>query len=65
MQRREFLKSAPVGGIGLLGVGEAAAGQAGPGPAAAWKDSPALPLRPYQLLCLICALGEEASGNAS
>jgi hypothetical protein len=63
MERREFLKGAQAGGIMLLGMNDAAAGQDCRDTAGAPQKSPALTMRPYQLLCLICSVGEELAGG--
>jgi hypothetical protein len=65
MQRREFLKSAQASGIVLLGLSDAAVGQDDQCPHAMLRNHPALALRPYQLLCLICSTGEERAAGES
>jgi hypothetical protein len=58
MDRREFLRGATVGGAALLGTHATldAAEKAPPGGGAAGPA--ALDVRPYQLLCVICSLGQ-------
>ena len=60
MERRSFIKCANLCGAGLLGLGSVASMQAAvpSDDDASEKQSP-LKLRPYQLLCTICSLGEE------
>ena len=63
MERRKFLQCAHLCGAGLLGLGTAASAQAGAdGPLP--KTPKPLTLRPYQLLCAVCSLGEEGSNSA-
>jgi hypothetical protein len=60
MERRKFLQCANLCGVGVLGVGSVASAQAaGSDESAAVKTQTPLTLRPYQLLCTICSLGEE------
>jgi hypothetical protein len=47
----------------LLGLCDAAAGQDDPCLAAAPQAWSSLAVRPYQLLCLICSIGEESAGK--
>ncbi len=63
MERRQFLKSANLGGIALLGLNAPAAGQALPCEAKGEAKQSALALRPCHLLCLICSLGEGDAGK--
>jgi hypothetical protein len=67
MERRKFLQCAHLCGAGLLSLGAVASAQANPGEsdegAASAAQTP-LTLRPYQLLCTICSLGEEGKGSA-
>ena len=62
MDRRNFLKCSNLCGAGLLGLGSVASMQAADfsGDDASKKQTP-LTLRPYQLLCTICSLGEEGN----
>ena len=61
MERRNFLKCANLCGAGLLGLGAMASAQAAdPDETTASKTQPPLTLRPYQLLCTICSLGDQA-----
>ena len=55
MERRKFLQCTNLCGAGLLGLGSAAPMQADADEGA---QTP-LKVRPYQLLCTICSLGEE------
>ena len=65
MERRKFLQCANLCGTGLLGFGSVAAAQvAEPGETAASKTQMPLTLRPYQLLCMVCSLGEEGKESA-
>jgi hypothetical protein len=65
MERRKFLQCANLCGAGLLGLGSMASAQAaGAGEGAASKTQTPLTLRPYQLLCTICSLGEEGKDSA-
>ncbi len=64
MERRQFLQCAHLCGAGLLGLGTAASAQAGADETAAPKPPKPLTLRPYQLLCVVCSLGEESSNSA-
>jgi len=63
MQRREFLKTANLGGIALAGLGASAAAQTTPCSGKPQQECPALTLRPYQIVCLICSLGEGDAGK--
>lgn len=65
MQRRKFLQCAHLCGAGLIGLGTAVSAQAGADDAAAPKSPKPLTLRPYQLLCVVCSLGEEGHSPAS
>jgi hypothetical protein len=56
MERRKFMQCANLCGAGLIGIGSAATSMAQSG--AAPKP---LALRPYQLLCTICSMGEEGA----
>jgi hypothetical protein len=65
MERREFLRCANVCGAGLLGLGSVASAQAaGSDKDAAAKTQTPLTIRPYQLLCTVCSLGEEGKEPA-
>lgn len=64
MERREFLRCAHLCGAGLLGLGAVASVQTRPCEAAASETQTPLALRPYQLLCTVCSLGEEGEGSA-
>ena len=59
MERRKFLQCANLCGAGLLGLGSVASVQASPREGAVSNTETPLALRPYQLLCTICSLGEE------
>ncbi len=60
MERRKFLQCANLCGAGLIGLGSVASLQAADaGEDAASKSQKPLTLRPYQLLCTVCSLGEE------
>lgn len=50
-------------GVGLSGLNSAALAQAGPGETAAAQTETSLTLRPYQLLCTVCSLGEEGESS--
>lgn len=56
MERRKFMQCANLCGVGLMGMGAAASAEAESG-----KTQTSLTLRPYQLLCTICSLGEEGT----
>jgi hypothetical protein len=60
MERRKFLQCANLCGAGIMGVGCAATVQAESSGGAVPKP---LTLRPYQLLCTICSMGEEGTGS--
>jgi len=62
MKRREFLQTVPLGGVACLGPCALAVAADGPGPSASQTAGPALKLRPYQLLCLVCSVGSEDPG---
>jgi hypothetical protein len=60
MERRKFLQCANICGAGLLGLGGTASARAtDAGTNAAAENQTPLTLRPYQLLCTVCSLGEE------
>jgi uncharacterized protein YbjQ (UPF0145 family) len=60
MERREFLQCANLCGAGLLGLGAVASAQAAEaGKDAAAKPSTPMTIRPYQLVCTVCSLGEQ------
>ena len=61
MERRQFMQCTNLCGVGLLGLGCAASVQAESGKSAVSKTQKPLKLRPYQLLCTICSLGEEGT----
>jgi len=63
MKRREFVKCVTVGGAGLAGFCPSAIGAEGARQTAAGAKWPSLTLRPYQLLCLHCSIGEVESGG--
>lgn len=70
MERRTFLRCGGLCGVGLSGFGatmlaQAASGDTAAAPAAA-STQPATPItiRPYQLLCTVCSLGEEGGNTA-
>jgi len=64
MERREFLQCTHLCGAGLLGLSSIAAAQE----ASQEKETASMPtplvIRPYQLLCTICSLGEEGDSGA-
>jgi hypothetical protein len=64
MERRQFLQCANLCGAGLLGLGSLASVQAADkdGDASAATPKP-LVLRPYQLLCTVCSMGEEGKDS--
>jgi len=64
MERRKFLQCANLCGAGLLGLGAVASAQDRVGENADPKTQTPLTLRPYQLLCTICSLGEEGKDSA-
>ena len=64
MERRKFLQCAHLCGAGLLGIGAAVSARAGAVKAAASESPKPLTLRPYQLLCVVCSLGEEGNTSA-
>jgi hypothetical protein len=59
MERRKFMQCTNLCGVGLLGLGCTAAVQAETGKGAVSKKQKPLVVRPYQLLCTICSMGEE------
>lgn len=63
MERRKFLQCTNLCGVGLLGLGSAAPVQAASSKNAVSKAQKPLTLRPYQLLCTICSLGEEGADS--
>ena len=66
MERRSFLKCANLCGAGLLSLGSVASLQAADsGEDAASNSMTPLMLRPYQLLCTVCSLGEEGKQTAT
>jgi len=64
MERRKFLQCAHLCGAGLLGLGCAASAQDRPCENAGSQPQTPLTLRPYQLLCTVCSLGEEGKAPA-
>jgi hypothetical protein len=64
MERRTFLQSTNLCGAGLLSLGSVASVEASPRDNASSKKPAGLTLRPYQLLCTICSLGEEGKDSA-
>ena len=64
MERREFLQCTNLCGVGLLGLSSVAAGQAASHEKEASKMQTPLAIRPYQLLCTVCSLGEEGKDPA-
>ena len=64
MERRQFIHCTNLCGAGLLGLGAAASVQAAPGKSTVSKAQKPLTMRPYQLLCTICSLGEEGADSA-
>jgi hypothetical protein len=64
MERRKFLQCAHLCGAGLLGLGSVASVQAASAETDGSTTQTPLTLRPYQLLCTICSLGEEGKGSA-
>ena len=63
MERRQFMQCTNLCGVGLLGLGSAESALAEPGKSAVSKKQKPLTLRPYQLLCTICSLGEEGADS--
>lgn len=61
MERRRFLQCTNLCGVGLLGLGSAAPMHVDTAEGAVPKGQAPLKLRPYQLLCTICSLGEEGT----
>jgi len=61
MERRKFLQCTNLCGAGLLGLGSSAMVQAAPGEQVVSKKQKPLAIRPYQLLCTICSMGEEGN----
>jgi hypothetical protein len=61
MERRKFLRCTNLCGAGLLGLGSAVTVQAESGKSAVTKKETPLNLRPYQLLCTICSMGQEGA----
>lgn len=59
MERRTFLQCANLCGTGLLGLGSVASVAANSQDNASSKTPAELTMRPYQLLCTVCSLGEE------
>lgn len=59
MQRRQFLQCAHLCGAELLAIGAVASAQADTAEAGSSQPWKSLTLRPYQLLCVVCSLGEE------
>lgn len=59
MKRREFVTNIPASGMVLLGLSGTCAGQQREPAAGAAEGPSRMTLRPYQLLCLICSLGED------
>lgn len=64
MERREFLQCTNLCGIGLLGISSVAAAQATPHEKESSGMQTPLVIRPYQLLCTVCSLGEEGDASA-
>jgi hypothetical protein len=63
MKRREFLQTANLGGVTCLGLCASAMGAAPLCAPAPQTTRPALKLRPYQLLCLVCRVEGGESGR--
>jgi hypothetical protein len=60
MERREQLQGANLCGVGPIGLGAVASAQAADaGEEAVLKSRTPLTIRPYQLLCTVCSLGEQ------
>lgn len=66
MERRNFLRCANLCGVGLLGLGSVASTHAGgSGEDTAAKTQKPLTIRPYQLMCTVCSLGEQGTEPVS
>jgi hypothetical protein len=65
MDRREFLKGATAGGAGLLTLGAGADATCDEKRTGSGNKYPSLTVRPYQLLCAICSVGEGESAPKS
>lgn len=65
MERRTFLRCGGLCGIGMMGLGAAASSQAISGEVGAGQTPmpESLTVRPYQLLCAVCALGETSESG--
>ncbi len=59
MERRAFLQCGSLCGVGLAGIGSAMFAQANPADAAGDEVSRPIAIRPYQLLCAVCSLGDD------
>ncbi len=58
MERRMFLKCTHLCGAGVLGFGSPEAAEADFGTDTVLKNPAGLTIRPYQLMCTICSMGE-------
>jgi hypothetical protein len=61
MERRDFIRFASAGGVLLGGMGTIGISQGFVNQNSAKQKTQTLTVRPYQLLCAVCAIGEENS----
>lgn len=63
MERRTFLQCGGLCGVGLSGLGSVALAQVTSSETVAGEAQEPLTIRPYQLLCAVCSLGEEGDSS--